>query len=535
MNPGIGTIIDNDPEPTLLGAIVVNEIGFGIGTSVGEKSGGQYPDLNPDQNYIEIRNIKNSAIGASEMNTLDIQIVGQDGSTLVVIDLLQAAGLSSIPAKGFLTIYEDGTWAISKPNGDVGDSGTFSSFPSNWNFGNNTTLPVGVNLIQDVGGSNFASVDLFVANGINKTLFIGGNTAWLDEPFDGQLGEQKVFARVFATSYGGGTDPGDAYPIDTNEAKDWTTSNEETERSYNSAPGDLNPLDSTDDFDPAQSKGTNLEDAGQTVLTAPGNGTDLSGGRGPDILIGDEKANILDGGDHNDVIDAKGGDDQLLGGKGGDLLIGGEGADELNGGSGSDTASYASSASGVNVDLNAGTASGGDATGDTLTGIENLTGSDADDTLTGDSSDNIIKGGAGADIIDGGGGDDMLFTGEGNDTITGGSGSDSIIVAESSGSAKTLDDFTTKAVSDPGDVLDLSEIITGYSNTPADPGANAVGIVADFDVSFSYDDAKTTMSVDGGGGLQDIYFNGIDLTSGGTLTAADIVEQLITDGNLDVE
>ncbi len=43
---------------------------------------------------------------------------------------------------------------------------------------------------------------------------------------------------------------------------------------------------------------------------------------------------------------------------------------------------------------------------DTLSGIENLTGSDYNDTLTGDAGDNILLGGAGADTLIGGDGFD---------------------------------------------------------------------------------------------------------------------------------
>src|SRR3546814_15995539 len=83
------------------------------------------------------------------------------------------------------------------------------------------------------------------------------------------------------------------------------------------------------------------------------------------------------------------------------------------GGSGTDTASYAGSANGVTVDLTTGTGLGGDAQGDTLSGIENLTGSNYDDTLTGDGGNNSLTGGTGNDTLNGEGG---------NDTLTGGGG-----------------------------------------------------------------------------------------------------------------
>ena len=52
----------------------------------------------------------------------------------------------------------------------------------------------------------------------------------------------------------------------------------------------------------------------------------------------------------------------------------------------------------------------------TLTGIENLSGSNFDDSLTGDKNDNVLAGDSGADILSGGKGDDTLL-GDGRITI----------------------------------------------------------------------------------------------------------------------
>ena len=66
----------------------------------------------------------------------------------------------------------------------------------------------------------------------------------------------------------------------------------------------------------------------------------------------------------------------------------------------------------MTVNLGAGTASGGDAAGDTLSGIENVIGSAQADTLTGDGGDNVLEGDAGNDSLDGGAGDDTaVFSG----------------------------------------------------------------------------------------------------------------------------
>ena len=100
------------------------------------------------------------------------------------------------------------------------------------------------------------------------------------------------------------------------------------------------------------------------------------------------------------------GDDVITGNAADNVIEGRAGGDAIDGGAGSDTAAYTGSAVAVTVNLLAGTVSGGHAEGDTLTSIENLTGSAHDDTLTGDGDDNVLEGGAGADTLKGGGGTD---------------------------------------------------------------------------------------------------------------------------------
>jgi len=165
---------------------------------------------------------------------------------------------------------------------------------------------------------------------------------------------------------------------------------------------------------------------GNDTLSGLGGDDSLYGGSGRDSLIGGTGDDLLDGGTGNDT---------LAGGDGNDTLTGGAGADRLDGGSGMDFADYSGSAAGVNIDLNAGTGSGGDAQGDTLAGVDGLIGSDHDDTLRGfdgqgnDPSDtytNIFYGGAGNDLLDGRGGDDLLYGGTGSDTVLGGAGNDLI-------------------------------------------------------------------------------------------------------------
>jgi Ca2+-binding RTX toxin-like protein len=148
--------------------------------------------------------------------------------------------------------------------------------------------------------------------------------------------------------------------------------------------------------------------AGDTLIRIE----NIMSGDGADVLTGNEQDNLLGGG---------AGDDTLNGGLGNDLL---------DGFTGIDTASYATSAAGVTVDLNgngtyvlgspAGDAVaqlGGDAEGDELYGIENLIGSAKNDILTG-NGENRLDGGAGDDMIVAGPDGGIFFGGAGIDTLS---------------------------------------------------------------------------------------------------------------------
>ncbi|WP_295536028.1 Hint domain-containing protein [uncultured Thioclava sp.] len=173
--------------------------------------------------------------------------------------------------------------------------------------------------------------------------------------------------------------------------------------------------------------------AGNDTLNGGTGADSLVGGDGNDTLIGGADNDTLSGDAGNDSLDGGTGNDSLLGGVGNDTLHGGAGADVLNGGSGMDYADYTDSGAGVNINLGAATASGGDAAGDTLSGVDGIYGSAYGDTLVGfdgfstdptDGYTNVFYGNGGNDYIDGAGGDDSLYGGADNDTVLGGAGND---------------------------------------------------------------------------------------------------------------
>ena len=195
-----------------------------------------------------------------------------------------------------------------------------------------------------------------------------------------------------------------------------------------------------------------------------------------DQLYGDLSTNSLDGAGGNDSIYGLMGDDDLSGGEGNDTLIGGGGADHLHGNAGFDTADYGDSASSVNVSLLTGVGLGGDAEGDVLDGIENLTGTIYADTLTGNADDNVLLGSRGADRLIGGAGADILNGGRDGDILDGGEGIDTVDYSASETGVKI--NLSTHAASGgdaTGDTLTSIENIIGSfhnDNLSGDAGNN---------------------------------------------------------------
>lgn len=153
-----------------------------------------------------------------------------------------------------------------------------------------------------------------------------------------------------------------------------------------------------------------------------------------DQLFGNNGANRIEGRDGGDIIGGLAGNDTIVGGIGADQLFGDNGNDELNpgadsdadvisGGAGIDTVDYSDFVNGITINLATGTTIG--TGGDTLSGVENIIGTSANDDLRA-GSDGYAFGGAGDDTLRGnstGGGNSgysVLRGGEGSDTLING-------------------------------------------------------------------------------------------------------------------
>jgi Ca2+-binding RTX toxin-like protein len=144
-----------------------------------------------------------------------------------------------------------------------------------------------------------------------------------------------------------------------------------------------------------------------------------------------------------------------------EAIASGEGKDTISGGTGgNDTVDYSNSDAAVTVDLSTNTVSGGYATGDTISGIENVFGSKFNDTLTGNSGDNKLYGFDGDDTIHGGDGKDTLDGGTGTDHLFGDAGDDTLIFRSAAsthdGGSNTSNDLLSAG--NTGDVLDAHNI-----------------------------------------------------------------------------
>jgi Ca2+-binding RTX toxin-like protein len=248
----------------------------------------------------------------------------------------------------------------------------------------------------------------------------------------------------------------------------------------------LNGLGGTDTADYSTSSAPVAVDLSVTVAQNTGgagsdtitNVENLNGGIGDDLLAGNAAANAISGGNGDDLLLGAAGDDTLNGGQGDDLadyedapagvtvdlsiataqntvaagmdtlasiegivgsafgdtlsgdtndnlIIGGPGDDVMTGGTGGeDTVSFEGASAGVTVNLGK---TGAQVTGegtDTITGFEDLAGSDFNDSLSGNSDANAIDGLGGNDRVQGNAGDDALFGGAGNDIVAAGIGND---------------------------------------------------------------------------------------------------------------
>lgn len=219
--------------------------------------------------------------------------------------------------------------------------------------------------------------------------------------------------------------------------------------------------------------GDNFVDAGggnDTVFNAFEGGNTILLGKGNDTYVGTGFSSLggfdgVDGGGGNDQFFLKTLKSAYHGGNGQDIFHSDGWQNNINGGKGIDTISYAfrhedsvAGDSGVTIDLAAGAAQTGASRFETLTSIENATGSELGDIIGGTDTGNVLRGLGGSDELYGFGGDDALAGGRGADFLHGGSGADRFVYnnlnESGNGGLDLIGDFSSAE----GDRIDFSGI-----------------------------------------------------------------------------
>lgn len=237
-----------------------------------------------------------------------------------------------------------------------------------------TTGLIGVVQTNDASGDTFTSIENLTGSAFDDTLIGNGDNNILN----GGRGNNTLEGLGGADSFVGGID------IDTVSYE-------------HSGAGVVSSLTTIFGAGPAV---TQTNDANGDTYSGIEN---MTGSAFDDTLIGSSEANVISGGDGDDTLEGLGG------------------ADTLDGGIGNDTVTYAHSTGYVRASLTTGLSgfvAQGDAQGDVFANVENLVGSDFDDTLIGSNDANTLTGGAGDDVLEGLGGADVLDGGAGINTAS---------------------------------------------------------------------------------------------------------------------
>lgn len=322
------------------------------------------------------------------------------------------------------------------------------------------------------------------------------------------------------------------------------------------APNTLLGLDGSD---------TLIGGAGKDVLDGGTGADDMNGGLGDDIFYVDDSADVVrealgeglfdtvyasasfslapvesEGverlflvgtGNINGTGNAQ--DNTITGTSGDNILDGGAGADQLIGGLGDDTyvvdnqGDYILDKGGIDTVVSSISYTFGKL-GFLAPSIENWTlsgsadinavGNALNNTLTGNTGNNTLDGSSGNDVILGDDGNDLIIGGLGDDILTGGTGIDTFLFTATPGAKGGIDTITDFTNGPGGDVLDVSDILHGYT-----------GVVTDF-VRVTQSGGDTIVEVDVNGAQGGVNFVQIATLTGVNLGTDEAA--LIASGNL---
>ncbi|MGI9481944.1 MAG: hypothetical protein ACR2OR_06265 [Hyphomicrobiales bacterium] len=460
----VTTIIDND---TLLGVIVINEVGLNTSRLEGDPGDGNLFDSNTldvpaGLSYIEIRNIEDNANNTTGSRLENVRLEITDGDKIILIDL-STSNVATIAAKGFLVLYENGTWTVYDADGAQSNNknGTYSmtvlnsdrtlydGSPTDWSdvitSDYTTADPLGISMYEDQGlilGNT--TIDGILANDVDESVLTLGSVIWNgvagastpasaqgllgplvdNTQYNGQMSNQLTIAAVLGVAsllpmrYTNG-DIDDSNLIYSRSFSDEVTGK-------GSVPGDRDNNGLFVDID------TNREQDWTTNQTST---------QGAINAVSDGITDPVDPPDEPNDQDA---DDEM------DPDQGGKSTEIDNSGIDAQFAGQSVVDSDGNSTTNPGEIVGGD-------GQDFLYGTNGGDTIRGGNHNDLLFGDGGNDIMYGDSGADLIVDVDGNDTFYGGSGDDILI----SGAEIEVYDpdsnmYVTKALL-PGDLVAGSE------------------------------------------------------------------------------
>ncbi|WP_454742913.1 VCBS domain-containing protein [Cupriavidus necator] len=221
---------------------------------------------------------------------------------------------------------------------------------------------------------------------------------------------------------------------------------------------------------------------------------------------------------YSDTLTGSGANDILRAGKGDDTVDGGAGIDLLDFSDATGAVSLTLTQSSSATALNLGAVGLGT---DSYKNMEGVIGSAFNDNLTGSAGNDALRGGAGDDLLAGAAGNDVLTGGAGADTLTGGAGSDTFrFLRADAASVDTISDFDVAPEAGGGDVLDLSDLLSGVGVTTAN--------AAQF-VRLSEVDGNTVVSLDRDGSGAAAAFQDVAVLQG--VVGLDL-NTLLSNGNI---
>ncbi|EYS86290.1 hypothetical protein CF68_06360 [Cupriavidus sp. SK-4] len=371
----------------------------------------------------------------------------------------------------------------------------YVSYDENGN--NNILIPVSALLANDgdVDGRALSITAVKPGTGAGSTAVLGADGSYITLNTSGGTGQGSFSYTVYDGAGGTSTGTVTVNVLSTTGSVTVSLENQDYQASY---------LNGGSGIDTQKGAG-----AGDVFIG--GAGADLlNGGAGDDVLRGGAGNDSIDGGAGIDMLDFSdstrgitfsltqgsgtatlsglGSDtysnmegvigsalaDALTGSSGNDIIRGGAGNDTIDGGDGIDLLDFSDATGGIVFTLmqsGSATTAGPGVTGlgaDSYSNMEGVIGSAFNDNITGLAGNDVLRGGAGNDVLVGGAGNDVLTGGAGADTLTGGTGSDTFrFLRADPASVDTITDFGVAPVASGGDVLDLSDLLSGVGVTTA--------------------------------------------------------------------